>query len=196
MAASSSSASTGLSMRLRRPWASISDSHSRRSRQATGRASLEPTVTSARSIACSSIVLTLAFLAARLHVGDPGQLNASEGAFCRSEIRLCGAREREQTLVEVVFVVLGADRLDQRVGDLAPALDQIERLVERIGIVDLHERLDPVAVVDELDAFGDVQLLGVRRAEIVDVAVLGLQPDRVDEQGAVTLITAHRVAEP
>src|SRR5215510_15570326 len=56
MAASSSSASTGLSMRLISPLVSRSTIHSRRSRQVTGRAALEPTVTPARSIACSSML--------------------------------------------------------------------------------------------------------------------------------------------
>src|SRR5262245_51033298 len=170
MAASSSSASTGLSMRLISPLVSRSTIHSRRSRQVTGRAALEPTLTPARSIACSSMP--------------------------RSEVRLRRARDREQTLIEVILVVLGADCLDQRIGDLAPALDQIERLVERVGVVDLDERLDPVAVGRELDALGDVQLLGERRAEIIDVAVLGLQPDGVDEQRIAVLVAADRIAEP
>src|SRR5215510_11698554 len=56
MAASSSSASTGLSIRLISPLVSRSTIHSRRSRQVTGRAALEPTVTPARSIACSSML--------------------------------------------------------------------------------------------------------------------------------------------
>ena len=41
-----------------------------------------------------------------------------------------------------------------------------------------------------------MQLLRVRRAEIVDVAVLGGQTDGVDDEGIAVLIAADRFAEP
>src|SRR5262245_21069873 len=132
MAASSSSASTGLSMRLRSPLASRSAIHSRRSCQATGRASLEPTAMPARSIACSSMALVLALLLPGIHCGATRESLTQARSLYGSEIRFRGARDREQALVEVILVVLGADRLDERIGHLAPALDQVERLIERV----------------------------------------------------------------
>src|SRR5215470_15911244 len=163
MAASSSSALTGLSMRLISPFASRSPIHSRRSRQPTDCASLRPAAVPARSIACSSMLAHALFQTVRIpsrsfpRKREPrsrlsrlfdrlcrvpafaGTNGCGSGDHLRSEIRLRGARDREQALVEVILVVLGADRLDQRIGHLAPALDQIERLVEGVGVIDLYE---------------------------------------------------------
>jgi len=48
---------------------------------------------------------------------------------------------------EMIAVVLGADRLQQAGwGTLPPALHHVERLVEGVGILDLHPNFQPLAV--------------------------------------------------
>src|SRR5262245_17383451 len=64
----------------------------------------------------------------------------------RSEIGLLGARHRKQIVSEVILVVLGADGFQQRVFHLPPALHQVQRLVERVGVGDLDQDLERLAV--------------------------------------------------
>src|SRR5206468_9008577 len=68
-----------------------------------------------------------------------------------SEIRLLGARDRKQVMPEVILVVLGAHRFHQRVGYLPPTLHQVQRLVERVGVGDLDDHFQRLAVVDRLE---------------------------------------------
>src|SRR4029077_12137214 len=51
----------------------------------------------------------------------------------RSKIGRLGLGHRKQVQIERILIVFGADRLQQRIVHLAPALHQVERLVERIG---------------------------------------------------------------
>src|SRR5262249_19590503 len=55
-----------------------------------------------------------------------------------TEIRRVGLRDGEQVLAEMIAVVLGAHRLEQLVVHLAPPLDHVKRLVERLRIFDHH----------------------------------------------------------
>src|SRR5439155_1012159 len=64
----------------------------------------------------------------------------------RSEIGLVGLGDPKQILAEMIAVILGADRLQQRMGYLAPALHHVERLVDGLGILDLHQHYQPLAV--------------------------------------------------
>src|SRR5450631_4130323 len=64
----------------------------------------------------------------------------------RSKIRLVGLRDREQVLMVVILVVLGAGGFQHRVGHLAPGLAQMQRLVESVGIIDHHRGFERLAV--------------------------------------------------
>src|SRR5215471_6255107 len=54
------------------------------------------------------------------------------------EIRLLGLRKREQVLVEMVRIILGAHRFQQWILHLAPALHHVEGFVEGVGILYDH----------------------------------------------------------
>ncbi|MNC93298.1 hypothetical protein D3C83_98930 [compost metagenome] len=69
--------------------------------------------------------------------------------------------------------VLGADiLLDRRIVP-APHLLQRQRPVERVRVVHRHDRGHALPVRRDGEALDDMQLLAVRRAEGIDVAVLG-----------------------
>src|SRR5215471_7920632 len=125
----------------------------------------------------------------------PTTLRLFRRSRSQSIIRLRGARDRDQIVIEVVCIVLGADRLEQWIARFSPALEHVKRLVERVGVLDLDEGLEDVAFGEDLVTFDDVQLFGVRRAEVIDVAVLGLQPDGVDDELSV-LKAADRFTKP
>src|SRR5215470_1726024 len=76
----------------------------------------------------------------------------------RSEIGLLGARHRKQIVSEVILIVLGADGFQQRVFHLPPALHQVQRLAERVGVGDLHQYLKRLPVGRRLEPFHDLQL--------------------------------------
>src|SRR2546426_1482608 len=87
----------------------------------------------------------------------------------RSKIRLVSLGHREQSLVEIIQIVLGADRLLYGSVHLEPALLHSERFVERVGVLHRDDRGHVLAVRVDREALYDVQLLGVRRAKIIDV---------------------------
>src|SRR6202011_6308933 len=91
-----------------------------------------------------------------------------------SEIRLGGPWGRDAVFFEVVGVVLVARRFIERPAvDAPPALRRRPRRREGAGIVDRHGYLHDLAAFDELEAFDDVELAGVRRAVIVDEGPVG-----------------------
>src|SRR5579871_576139 len=119
----------------------------------------------------------------------------SEYTGLSSEIRRLGFGKWKQVLVEVVAVVLGAYRFQQLVLHLAPALDHVKRLVERVGILDDHVGLERIAVRGQLEPLDHMFFLRVRRLQIIDVAVLGGQPDSVHDKLAI-LVSPDRLSEP
>src|SRR6266849_4938616 len=125
------------------------------------------------------------------HVSARG---ASKRKFA-SKIRRLRFRNREQVLAEMIPVVLRADRLQSRIGRLAPALDHMEGLIEGVRVLDRHACLQHVAVGGDLVALDHMLFLGVRRAEIVDEAEAGGKADGVDDQFAVS-IAADGFPEP
>src|SRR5216684_8631091 len=98
------------------------------------------------------------------------------------KIRLVSLGHRKQTLVEIIQIVLGADRLLHGSVHLEPALLHGERRVERIGVLHRDDRGQILAVRIDGEALYDVQLFGVGRAKIIDVAVLGGETDGIDDQ--------------
>src|SRR5262245_16817945 len=73
----------------------------------------------------------------------------------RSEIGLLCTRHRKQIVSEVILVVLGADSFHQRIVHLAPALYQVQRLVERVGVGDLYQNLQRLAVGGGFEPLND-----------------------------------------
>src|SRR5499427_10463449 len=85
---------------------------------------------------------------ARTSPADPGTL---------SKIRLLRLGDRIKALIEVIEIVLGADRLPHRSVHLEPALLHGERRVERIGVFHRHKRSEIFSVRIDSKALHDVQ---------------------------------------
>ena len=58
--------------------------------------------------------------------------------------------------MEIIKVVFGADRFQQRIGHLTPALHHVQRLVERIGILDGDHRFKRFAIGGQLQPLDDM----------------------------------------
>src|SRR5947208_1775449 len=112
------------------------------------------------------------------------------------EIRFVSARHRKEVLAEMISVVFCAHHLQQLVWYFVPAAHHVERLVESVGVFDLDQGFQRLAVGGQLETLDDMQLLGMRRAKPIEIAVLGLQSDGVDHQGVAVLVVADRLAEP
>ena len=101
-----------------------------------------------------------------------------------SEIRFVGLRNRMEVLIEVILpAALGANHLRHRGLVLAPCLLKCERRVERVGIFHPYDRGQRPAVLADREPLDDVEFLGVRRTEGIDVVILAAcEPDRVDHE--------------
>src|SRR5439155_24582845 len=109
----------------------------------------------------------------------------------RSEIRLVRHRD---AVVEQVAVALGADFLDEIA--LHPPITPRSRPWLVVGVRVLHREghFHRLAAVDHAPALDHAQLLGMRRAIVIDEG-LGVQPDGVDHK-SVALVVPHRLAVP
>src|SRR5882672_6441486 len=119
-------------------------------------------------------------------------------ATSRSEIRFIGLRDRIEILLEMVdAAVIGANVLLDRHIVPAPNLLERERRVEGVLVFHLHDGGQAFAVRTDREVFHDVELVGVRRAEIVDEVVLASrQPDRIHHQRVAVLVMADGFPEP
>src|SRR5579864_9404435 len=101
-----------------------------------------------------------------------------------SEIWSVGLRNRMEILIEVIVRVLGANRLRHRCQRhlvLSPCLFKRERPVERLGIFDRYDRGQGPTILADCEPLDDVEFIGVRRAEGIDVVILAAcESDRVD----------------
>src|SRR5262245_38172124 len=128
----------------------------------------------------------------RLGTCDP-PLAVSPPAF--SEVRLLRYRYRLVVAADHVGrIVLGACDLDDLTLELVPPLIDGKRRGERDGILDGDDRLQRLAGVDELEPLDDVELLGMRRAPVVD-GRLAVQSDGIDDE-RVAFIVADGFAVP
>ena len=91
-------------------------------------------------------------------------------------------------------IFLGADLLGKRLLNAPIALDRRPCLVKGIGIVDADQHFELLAAIDEPPPLDDVELVGMRRAEIVDSRPV-IQADRVDYQ-RVAFVMADRLTVP
>src|SRR5262249_953190 len=115
----------------------------------------------------------------------------------RSEIRFVGLRNRMEILIEVIRLILRANYLHHRRLVLAPCLFKCERPVERVGIFHRYDRGQRPAVLADREPLDDVEFLGVRRAERIDVVILAAcEPDRIDHERVPALVVADGFAEP
>src|SRR5262245_54509330 len=128
------------------------------------------------SAATDARVRAVAQIAAKRRIATSYSLFAalSQQENRQSKIRFRSPRDRDQIVIKVVDIVLGADCLQVRIVRFAPALEHVERPVECIGIIDLEEGFEPVALGADLIALDDAQLSGVTRTVVIDVAVPGL----------------------
>src|SRR5579864_6562897 len=100
--------------------------------------------------------------------------------------------------VEVIhFLVLCANELRHRHLVLAPYLLKCERTVERVGIFDRYDRGQSPTILADREPLDDMEFLGVRRAEGVDVVILaGRKPDRIDHERVAAFVVPDGFAEP
>src|SRR5215471_8214674 len=93
-----------------------------------------------------------------------------------SKIRLVGFGH---TVIEQIQIALDANVFLHRLLHAIPAHRSFPRLIEGVGIIDRDLDLHGLAGIDHAPALDDMQLFGVRRAELVDKR-LGVEPDGVD----------------
>ena len=96
----------------------------------------------------------------------------------------------------MIVVVLRADDFAQRTPVDAPVtLDGVPRRGEGARVLDMDIDLERLAVVDQAEPFGHVQLLGVGRLIIVDVS-LGGDSDGVDDEGVAVVMARTALRSP
>src|SRR5947207_118213 len=98
--------------------------------------------------------------------------------FRGSEIRLV---RHWDLIVEQIAVALRADLLDKLALHTPETSHSRPGLVVGVRILDPEDHFHGLAIVDHPPALDRMQLLGVRRAIVVDES-LGVQPDRVDDE--------------
>src|SRR3954454_11503582 len=92
-------------------------------------------------------------------------------------------------------IALGTDFFSHGPLNSIVTLQPRPRLIKRIRVLDPDAHLQSLAVISQLDALHDVQLLGMRRAEIVDEALV-VHSDGVDHERVAAFIMANRLAVP
>src|ERR1700687_129647 len=109
----------------------------------------------------------------------------------RSKIRLVGFRDRNESLIEMIVVVFGANHFVERnfAGALVAlvTLNRVPRHCEGSGILDADFDLQRLAVIHDLETLHDVQLGRVRRAIIVDIGLV-VHADGIDDKRVAVLI--------
>src|SRR5215467_14028357 len=103
-----------------------------------------------------------------------------------------------EILIEIIHPgALGANHLYHRHLVLAPGLFKCERPVERVGIFDRYDRGQSPTVLADCEPLDDVEFLGVRRAEGIDVVILaGREPNRIDHERVPAFVMPDGFAEP
>src|SRR5258706_8068885 len=103
--------------------------------------------------------------------------------------------DRPDMLMEVVSVVFGAYDFDHgALVHAAVALDRVPGRGEGARILNMDVHLERLSLVDHVETFNHMQLLGVRCEVIVDEG-LGREPDRIDDK-RIAFVTPDRLAEP
>ena len=99
----------------------------------------------------------------------------------------------------MILIVLGTDHFVKRhflLTLVAPVtLSRIPRHRERTGILNVNLDFHFVAAFDELIALDDMELVGVRRAEIVDIGPI-VKTNSIDHQRVAVFIVPDGFAVP
>ena len=96
---------------------------------------------------------------------------------------------------ERVNIVLGAYVLSRQGPVHTIILSQrLPGLVERAGVIDVHKDFQLLAVLDKPPAFHDVQLIGMRRAPIVQERLV-VEADGIDDE-RIPLVMTDRFSVP
>src|SRR5262245_25462477 len=112
-----------------------------------------------------------------------------------SEVGYLRGRDGPDIVVEVVVVVLRADRFQHRSVVHSPVeLRGVPRGGERSRVLDMDLYFQGLSSLDHAEALDDAELLGVRREVVVDIGPRG-KADRVHDQ-RVAFVVADRVAKP
>src|SRR5262249_21841773 len=94
--------------------------------------------------------------------------------------------------IEVILAsIFCANHLRHRRLGLTPCLFECKRPVERVGIFHTYDRGQSPTVLADREPLDDVEFLGVRRAEGIDVVILAArEPDRIDHERVPALVMA------
>src|SRR3954467_13983224 len=103
---------------------------------------------------------------------SPDPCTTRRPVCCISEIRLVGLRERMEILIEMIRGVLCANPLSHRRLVPTPCLFKCERPVERVRVFHCYDRGQSPGVLTDREPLDNVEFLGVRRAEGIDVVIL------------------------
>jgi len=107
-----------------------------------------------------------------------------------SKVRLARGGDRLDVVVEELRVVLGANLLVQRAAvGAAILLPRVPRHGEGARVLDMDVDRDRFSAFGEAEALDHVQLLGVRRAERIDIGLV-VEPDGVNHQRVAVLVMA------
>src|SRR5215471_8468225 len=117
----------------------------------------------------------------------------------RLEFHLVGLRNRNETLIEVILIVLGADHFVEwhfLLTLVAPVtLTRIPWHRECTGVLNVNPDVQRLAAIDQLEALHDVELGRVGRSEIVDIGPV-VKAYGVDHQRITVFIMTDGFAVP
>jgi hypothetical protein len=100
-------------------------------------------------------------------------------------------------LIEVILDILCANHLCHRRLVPAPRLFECERPVERVRVFHRYDRGQSPSVLADREPLDNVEFLGVRRAEGIDVVIpAAREPDCINHERVPAFVMADGFAEP
>src|SRR5436190_9399389 len=102
-----------------------------------------------------------------------------------------------EILIEMIRDILCANHLCHRRLVPAPCLFECERPVERVRVFHCYDRGQSPSVLTDREPLDNVEFLGVRRAEGIDVVILAArEPYRINHERVPAFVMADGFAEP
>src|SRR6195256_707906 len=102
-----------------------------------------------------------------------------------------------EILIEMIRDILCANPLSHLRLVPTPCLFECERPVERVRVFHCYDRGQSPSVLTDREPLDNVEFLGVRRAEGIDVVILAArEPDRINHERVPAFVMADGFAEP
>src|SRR6185436_19575044 len=96
-----------------------------------------------------------------------------------------------EILIEMIREILCANPLSRIRLVPTPCLFECERTVERVRVFHGYDRGQSLGVLTDREPLDNVEFLGVRRAEGIDVVILAArEPDRINHERVPAFVTA------